>query len=324
MILITGGAGFIGSNLNAALADAGQEVVVVDWLGTQGKWRNLAAHPPARLLMPDALEEFLAKNPPLQMVFHLGAVSETTVTDGDLAWASNVELPLMLWQWCAQHRVRLVYASSAATYGDGSAGFDDDIAALDRLRPLNLYGWTKHAFDLRVAKMLKTGAPRPPQWAGLKFFNVYGPNEYHKGPMISVVKIKHDDVLAGHAPKLFRSTDPGIADGQQMRDFVWVGDAVDIMLWLLAKPVVNGLFNVGTGNARSYQHLAEAVCRAAQVPERVEFFDMPAALRGGYQSFTQANTDRLRGAGYDGQFTVLEEGVRRYIVDYLAAADPYR
>ena len=324
MILITGGAGFIGSNLNAALAEAGHEVAIVDWLGTEGKWQNLAAHPPALMLMPDALEHFLATDPPLEMVFHLGAISSTTASDGDLVWMTNVELPMMLWNWCAMHKVRLVYASSAATYGDGSAGFDDDMDALHTLKPRNLYGWSKHAFDLRVAKLLATSAPRPPQWAGLKFFNVYGPNEYHKGSMISVVKVKHDDIMAGHAPRLFRSTEPGLADGQQMRDFIWVGDVVDVMLWLLASPGVNGLFNLGTGFARSYQHLAEAVCRAAQVPERVEFIDMPATLRGGYQSFTQAKTDRLRAAGYNGQFTVLEEGVRRYVVDYLETPDRYR
>ena len=324
MIVVTGGAGFIGSNLNAALAEAGHEVAVVDWLGSEGKWRNLAAHPPALVVPPDRLMDFLAKAPPIEMVFHLGAISDTTAVDGDGTWATNVQLPLVLWEWCAQHQTRFVYASSAATYGDGSTGFDDDLAALSILRPRNLYGWTKHAFDLRVASMLRAGAPRPPQWAGLKLFNVYGPNEYHKGPMISVVKVKHDDVLAGRAPRLFRSTTPGVADGQQMRDFIWVGDVVDVMLWLLARPGVNGLFNLGTGNARSYQHLAEAVCRAAQVPERVEFIDMPAGLRDGYQSYTQANMGRLRDAGYDGQFTVLEEGVRRYVLDYLETADPYR
>ncbi|WP_158747146.1 ADP-glyceromanno-heptose 6-epimerase [Acidisphaera sp. L21] len=324
MILITGGAGFIGSNLNAALAEAGHEVAIVDWLGEAGKWRNLAAYPPAQILMPDALEHFLASDPPLKMVFHLGAISATTATDGDLVWMTNVELPMMLWNWCAAHQVRLVYASSAATYGDGSAGFDDDIDALATLKPRNLYGWSKHAFDLRVAKIIRTGGARPPQWAGLKFFNVYGPNEYHKGSMISVVKIKWDDIQSGRAPKLFRSIEPGLADGQQIRDFIWVGDVVDVMLWLLASPGVNGLFNLGTGNGRSYQHLAEAVCRAAQVPERVEFIDMPSSLRAGYQSFTQANMDRLRAAGYDGQFTILEEGIRRYVVDYLESSDPYR
>jgi ADP-L-glycero-D-manno-heptose 6-epimerase len=321
MILVTGGAGFIGSNLNAALVAAGHEVAVVDRLGTEGKWRNLATHPPALIIHPDGLEAFLATHPPVEMVFHLGAVSETTATDGDLVWATNVELPTRLWRWCAARGVRLVYASSAATYGDGQAGFEDDIDALPSLRPQNLYGWSKHAFDLRVARMLATGAPRPPQWAGLKFFNVYGPNEHHKGRMISVVKMKYDDVLAGHAPRLFRSTQPGLADGQQMRDFIWVGDVVDVLLWLFASPGVNGLFNLGTGHARSYLHLAEAVCRAANVPERVEFVDMPASLRGHYQSFTQAPIRRLREAGYSGQFTVLEEGVSRYITEYLSQPD---
>jgi ADP-L-glycero-D-manno-heptose 6-epimerase len=324
MIMVTGGAGFIGSNLNAALARAGHEVIIDDWLGNEGKWRNLAAHPPAMIILPDSLQEFLAAAPPIDMVFHLGAISATTATDGDLTWMTNVELPTMLWHWCAAQKVRLVYASSAATYGDGSAGFDDDIAALAALAPRNLYGWTKHAFDLRVARMLAAGVPQPPQWVGLKFFNVYGPNEYHKGGMVSVVKVKYDDILAGRAPKLFRSTVPGLADGQQMRDFVWVDDVVDVMLWLLASPGVNGLFNLGTGNARSYQHLAEAVCRAADVPERAEYVDMPAHLREHYQSFTQANMERLRAAGYHAPFTVLEEGVRQYVQDYLMQPDRYR
>ena len=322
MILVTGGAGFIGSNLNAALAEAGHEVVVADWLGGGGKWRNLR-RPPARLLPPEELDAFLASDPPLDMVFHLGAISDTSATDGDLAWRTNVALSARLWDWCAARRVRLAYASSAATYGRGDAGFEDDLDALEGLRPTTLYGWSKHAFDLRVAHAVRTGARRPPQWAGLKFFNGYGPNEYHKGGMVSVVKVKHDDVLAGHAPKLFRSLRPGMADGQQMRDFVWVGDAVAVMLWLLARPEVSGLFNVGTGNARSYQHLAEAVCRACDVTERAEYIDMPPGLRAGYQSFTQATTGRLRAAGYDAPFTVMEEGVRRYITDYLATPDPY-
>jgi ADP-L-glycero-D-manno-heptose 6-epimerase len=324
MIMVTGGAGFIGSNLNAALAKAGHDIVIVDWLGTAGKWRNLATHPPAMVILPDQLEAFLDSAPPLDMVFHLGAISDTTATDGDLVWMTNVELPTMLWRWCSAHEVRLVYASSAATYGDGAAGFEDDMAALPTLAPKNLYGWSKHAFDLRVARMLAAGAPRPPQWVGLKFFNVYGPNEYHKGRMISVVKVKYDEILAGHAPKLFRSTQDGLADGQQMRDFIWVDDVVDVLIWLLVTPGVNGLFNLGTGNARSYQHLAEAVCRAADVPERVEYIDMPDALREHYQSFTQASMGRLRDAGYDGQFTVLEEGVRRYVQDFLMKPDPYR
>ncbi len=317
MILVTGGAGFIGSNLHAALARRDVPAVVVDWLGDAGKWRNLARHPPAQIVRPDALDAFLATRPPVRMVFHLGAISETTATDGDLAWETNVALSWHLWQWCAEHRARFVYASSASTYGDGAAGFDDDPALLRGLRPLNLYGWTKHAFDLRVMAALAADEPSPPQWAGLKFFNVYGPNEYHKGRMVSVVKVKHDEVAAGQPTRLFRSDRAGLPDGAQRRDFIWVGDVVDVMLWLLDRPEVSGLFNLGTGTARTYLDLAHAVCDAAGRPRAVEFVDMPQALQGQYQSFTEARMDRLRAAGYAGQFTPLEEGVRRYVQDHL-------
>ncbi len=325
MILITGGAGFIGSNLHAALAARGLETVVVDRLRSDGKWRNLAQHPPDAIVAPDELDGFLATRPPIEMVFHLGAVSQTTARDGDLVWASNVALSQRLWEWCAAHAVRFVYASSAATYGDGTAGFDDDsaLAYLRRLRPHNLYGWSKLAFDLWVARRRDERARLPPQWAGLKFFNVYGPNEYHKGSMISVVKVKYDEVAAGGAPRLFRSDQPGVADGEQRRDFIWVGDVVAVLLWLLDTPSVQGLFNVGTGVARTYLDLAHAVCRAMDRTEAAAFIDMPEALHGQYQSFTEARLDRLRAAGYGAAFTPLEEGVRRYIQDHLRA-DPYR
>jgi ADP-L-glycero-D-manno-heptose 6-epimerase len=323
MILVTGGAGFIGSNLHAALRQAGHQTVVADWLGEGQKWRNLAAHPPGRLVRPEALDAFLETVPRLRMVYHLGAISETTATDGDLAWHTNVELSWRLWQWCARTGTPFVYASSAATYGNGDQGFDDDPAGLGRLQPLNLYGWTKHAFDLRVRDALARGEPAPPQWAGLKFFNVYGPNEYHKGRMISVVKVKHDELAAGAAPRLFRSDRPGLADGAQRRDFIWVGDVVDVLLWLLEAPGVGGLFNLGTGQARTYLDLAHAVCDAAGQPRRTEFVPMPQALHGQYQSFTQARMDRLRAAGYPGQFTPLEDGIRRYVQQYLASGAPY-
>ncbi len=325
MILITGGAGFIGSNLQAALAARGHQTVVSDTLGSEGKWRNLAKHPPSRIVHPDAIGDFLDSHPPLEVIFHLGAVSETTAVDGDHTWATNVEFSRYLWEWCAQRGVRFIYASSAATYGDGAQGFDDDFAlpALEKLRPLNLYGWTKHAFDLLVARQLSLQAKRPPQWAGLKFFNVYGPNEYHKGKMISVVKVKHDEVAAGGPARLFKSDQPGLADGAQARDFIWVGDVVDVMLWLLDTPAAHGLFNLGTGSARTYLDLAHAVCDSAGQPRKVQFIDMPPSLVGQYQSFTQAPMDRLRGAGYAGQFTPLEEGIRRYVQDHLVKADPF-
>jgi len=324
MILVTGGAGFIGSILHAALRRRGHETIVVDRLRDRGKWRNLRNHPPARLLSPDDLESFLAGHPPVETVFHLGAISSTTATDGDHTWATNVELSSMLWHWCAARRVRFVYASSAATYGDGAEGFEDGLERLERLKPLNLYGWTKHAFDLNVKRLLAAGAPRPPQWAGLKFFNVYGPNEYHKGAMISVVKVKYDEIAAGGAARLFRSDRPDVADGEQKRDFIWVDDVADVMLWLLDTPRVSGLFNLGTGLARSYRDLVHAVCDAAGVARAVQFIDMPPALAGQYQSFTEAPMRRLRDAGYAGQFTPLEEGIRRYVQDYLRQPDPYR
>jgi len=318
MIVITGGAGFIGSNLHAALVQRGAAPVVVDTLGTHGQWRNLARHPPARLIHPGALDAFLDERPPIDAIVHLGAISDTTATDGDLVWATNVDLPQRLFDWCVRHEAQFIYASSAATYGDGRNGFDDDPAHLTSLRPLNLYGWTKHAFDLRV----RAAHARPRQCVGLKFFNVYGPNEYHKGHMISVVKRKYDEVAAGHPARLFRSDRPDVADGEQQRDFIHVDDTVDAMLWLLDHPDVSGLFNLGTGEARSYRDLAHAVCDAAGRPRAIETIDMPAALHGQYQSYTRARMDRLRVAGYDRPFTSLEDGVARYVAQ-LAGPEPY-
>ncbi len=325
MILVTGGAGFIGSNLHAALTRRGQETVIVDHLGSSGKWRNLAKHPPSRIIPPAEIDAFLDSRPPVELVYHLGAITDTTAADGDAAWAINVELPRRIWHWCTNHGVRLVYASSAATYGDGSAGFDDDATpeGLAKLRPLNLYGWTKHAFDLRVARAIAERRPHPPQWVGLKFFNVYGPNEYHKGRMISVVKVKHDEIAAEGRARLYRSDTANVADGEQRRDFIWVGDVVDVLLWLLDTPEVNGLFNIGTGQSRTYLDLANAVSDAAGMPRRIEFIDMPPELRGQYQSFTEASMSRLRAAGYAGQFTPLEQGVRSYVQDYLIQNDRY-
>jgi ADP-L-glycero-D-manno-heptose 6-epimerase len=323
MILITGGTGFIGSYLHAELVARGHQTTIVDWLGDAGKWRNIARHPPARIISPDLLDSFLAGNPNIDMVYHLGAISETTATDGDLVWRTNVDLSRRIWNWCAARKVRLVYASSAATYGNGDQGFDDDPARLSDLAPLNLYGWSKHVFDMQVMKILRNGGAAPPQWVGLKFFNVYGPNEYHKGKMISVVKVKYDELTAGGPARLFRSDRPGLADGEQARDFIWVGDVVNVMLWLLDAPRVSGLFNLGTGKARTYLDLAHAVCDAKGVERRVEFVDMPDALKGQYQSFTEARMDRLLAAGYPGRFTSLEDGVKRYVQEYLSGRSPF-
>ena len=329
MYLVTGGAGFIGSNLVAALCARGEEVLVVDRLraGDAGreKWRNLAHHGIAGILDPDRLWDFLADAPRPQAILHLGAVSDTTVRDGDLVAENNLSLTLRLWSWCAEHGVPLVYASSAATYGAGEHGFDDDASpeALARLRPLNLYGWSKHATDRRIADLLARGRAAPPQWAGLKFFNVYGPNEFHKGRMASVVLHKFRQIMNGAPATLFKSGHEGIADGEQLRDFVHVDDCVAVMLWLLDNPQASGLFNVGTGTARSFLDLTRAIYAALGKPPEISFVDMPVDLEGKYQYYTQARMDRLRDAGFAAPATALEEGVARYVRQYLTQPDPY-
>jgi len=327
MILVTGGAGFIGSNLVAALAERGRRVAVCDWLGEGDKWRNLARHEVAQILPPPELLDWLAGDGRrLEAVVHLGAISATTERDGDRLAATNVTLPQRLWRWCAAAQVPLIYASSAATYGDGSQGFDDEasIAALARLRPLNGYGWSKHLFDRWVARELAEGQAAPPQWAGLKFFNVYGPNEHHKGGMRSVALQLFEQLSAGQPATLFQSHRPDYADGGQLRDFVWVGDCVAVMLWLLDNPGVSGLFNVGSGKAHSFLDLAHAVFAALGRPAEVRFVPTPEAIRDRYQYFTEGRIEKLRAAGYDRPATSLEDGVRQFVQDFLQQPDPYR
>jgi ADP-L-glycero-D-manno-heptose 6-epimerase len=328
MIVITGGAGFIGSNLVAALEERGlHELVVCDRLRDGDKWRNLAKRELADVVRPDRLFEFLERHAgEIDAIFHMGAISATTERDADLIIENNLRLSLDLWEWCAGHGTRFLYASSAATYGDGSAGFVDDesVEGLANLRPLNAYGWSKHLFDRRVARLVAEDRPTPRQWAGLKFFNVYGPNEGHKGHMRSVVAKLHPRVRAGEPAVLFRSHHPEYEDGGQMRDFVWVGDCVDVLLWLLDHPRVNGLFNLGSGEARSFADLARAVHTAMDRPLRIEFVDTPEDIRAKYQYFTQADLTKLRGAGYASPMTRLEDGVRRYVRDFLERDDPYR
>lgn len=327
MYVITGGAGFIGSNLAAALVEAGGPgVTVVDRLGVDGvKWRNLAKHLVDDILPPEALDVALARGP-VTAILHMGAISATTAVDGDAVVAANFHLSRRLWSWCAERDIPFIYASSAATYGDGAQGFSDDPApeALARLRPLNLYGWSKHWFDRWVVDQLRRGAPRPPQWAGLKFFNVYGPNEGHKGDMMSVVAKNHPRCAAGEPVRLFKSHRPGVADGDQRRDFVHVSDCVSVMLWLLRRPDVSGLFNVGAGEARSFRDLIAATFRACGREPVIEYVEMPEALRAKYQYFTQADMSRLRAAGYDAPFLSVEAGVEDYVRRFLSTADPHR
>ncbi|PHQ69407.1 MAG: ADP-glyceromanno-heptose 6-epimerase [Sneathiella sp.] len=326
-ILVTGGAGFIGSNIVAELSEQGKSVVVCDWLEDGEKWQNLAKHVVSDFIDPDDLEFWLQdKGNCIEAIVHMGAISATTETNGDLILHRNFRPTLMLWNWATETQTPFIYASSAATYGDGSGGFDDNEqeAALKNLHPLNLYGWSKHAFDKRLARELTYGAMTPPQWAGLKFFNVYGPNEYHKGAMKSVIAQCYPKVAAGEGVTLFKSHNPDYEDGGQLRDFVYVKDCVDVVLWLLDNPQVSGLFNLGTGKARSFKDLATAVFTATGQPEKISYIDTPIEIRDKYQYFTEANMQKLRSQGYGGNFRSLEDGIADYVTEYLAKDDPYR
>jgi ADP-L-glycero-D-manno-heptose 6-epimerase len=326
MYLVTGGAGFIGSNLVARLNEAGHgDIAVCDYLGTEGKWRNLQKRRLADFVAPADLAGWLTGRK-LEAVFHMGAISETTATDGDLVIDTNFRLPLRLLDWCAATRTPFIYASSAATYGDGEAGFADDnsLEALTRLKPMNLYGWSKHLFDLAVIERTRNGGPLPAQWAGLKFFNVFGPNEYHKGEMMSLVAKRFEDAKAGTPVRLFKSHRDGIADGEQRRDFIYVDDTVAVMLWLLEHPRVSGIFNVGTGVASSFKDMITALFAALGRGPDIEYIEMPLAIRNSYQYFTQASVDHLRQAGYSKPFTPIAAAVKTYVTSYLDRPDRYR
>ena len=326
MLLVTGGAGFIGSNVVAALNDAGRsDVAICDVLGNSGKWRNLARRQIIDVVPPSELSDWL-EGRRLDAIIHLGAISDTTTTDGDLVIETNFRLSTRLLDWCTANATPFIYASSAATYGDGALGFRDDpsVDALKALRPMNLYGWSKHLFDLAVAERLAKGDKLPPQWAGLKFFNVFGPNEYHKGAMMSVLARRFDDVKAGRPVQLFKSHRAGIADGDQRRDFIYVDDAVRVVMWLVATPQVSGLFNVGTGRARSFKDLMTAAWHALGAVPNIEYIEMPQTIRDSYQYFTQSETSRLQNAGYNGGFTPLEDAVDAYVKGFLDRPDRYR
>jgi ADP-L-glycero-D-manno-heptose 6-epimerase len=326
MLLVTGGAGFIGSNVVADLNEAGRsDVAISDVLGSDDKWRNLARRQVADFVPPTDLRQWL-EGRKLEAVIHLGAISSTTARDGDEVIENNFRLSLHLLDWCTATRTPFIYASSAATYGDGQEGYSDDWTegTLKRLKPMNLYGWSKQLFDLAVVERVRRGDKLPPQWAGLKFFNVFGPNEYHKGTMASVLARRFDDVKHGRVVQLFKSHRDGVSDGDQRRDFIYVDDVVRVVMWLLATPDVSGLFNVGTGKARSFRDLMLAAYAALGNKPNIEYIDMPESIRGSYQYFTEARVDRLHGAGYNGGFTALEDAVGLYVKGFLDTADRFR
>jgi len=326
MFLVTGGAGFIGSNIVAALNEAGHaDVVVSDFLGDEGKWRNLAKRQIADVVPPGELMAWL-RGRRLSGVIHMGAISATTATDGDLVFETNYRLSMRLLDWCTVNPTPFIYASSAATYGDGTQGFRDDnsLEALKALRPMNLYGWSKYLFDVAVATRVAKNETLPPQWAGLKFFNVFGPNEYHKGSMMSVLTRRFDDIKHGKTIQLFKSHREGIADGDQRRDFIYIDDVLRVVMWLVDNPRVSGIFNVGTGKARSFRDLIVAVYAALGAKEKIAYIDMPEEIRGSYQYFTEADGEHLRRAGYNGGFTPLEDSVASYVKNFLDRPDRYR
>ena len=318
MLVVTGAAGFIGSNIVAALNAAGRrDVVAADNPQAPEQTSNLTDLHVQSFVPKDELAAWLSSHAgAVDGVIHMGACSDTTQTDRAFMLRNNLEYTRTLWNFCAQRQVRFVYASSAATYGDGSAGYDDAADARG-LKPLNLYGESKHLFDLWALEQTQT----PPGWAGLKFFNVYGPRERHKGRMASVAFHAFQQIRAGGRVKLFKSGRPEIPDGGQQRDFVYVRDTAAAALHCLRAPAeaVRGLYNVGTGRARTFADLVTAVFRAMNLEPRIDYIPMPADLEGRYQYFTEAKIARLRACGFAAPFHSVEEGVADYVRNHLLA-----
>ncbi len=333
MIIITGGAGMIGSmmawHLNTHLGR--QDLVLVDRITHENQWQNLVHRHYAEYLDKDQLFDFLEDNDDITAVIHMGAISATTERDFNKLVADNMHYSQDLWSWCAEHAVPFFYASSAATYGAGEQGYDD--ASIANLRPLNGYGYSKHFFDQWVMQQaaLQQRNPRhptPPAWAGFKFFNVYGPNEYHKERMASVAFHTFNQVKETGTMRLFKGTKPGVEDGMQLRDFVYVKDVAEVMAFFLQaalrkQPLANDIYNLGTGQARSFKELASNVMTSMGREPHITYIDMPADLQGKYQYFTQAEMGKLRQAGYDKPFTSLEDGISDYVKNYLLQDDPY-
>lgn len=326
MLIITGGAGFIGSNLVAVLESRGLgPLVVCDYFKDDEKWRNLSRRAPADIVHPDDLLTFLdTHKDDIQGIFHMGATSSTTELDAHLMVRNNFKTSLALLDWCTKTQTRFIYASSASTYGDGTHGFEDSEEAQDKFVPLNVYAWSKLLFDRCVHERKKSKRALPPQCVGLKFFNVYGPNEYHKESQRSVIHQVFETINLGNPAKLFKSLNPDYENGEQLRDFIWVDDCTDVMIWLYENPNVSGLYNVGTGKARSFNDLARAAFTALNQDPRIDYIDMPTGLSKRYQYFTEAKMDKLRQSGYPRDFTSLEDGVRLYIQNYLTKENPYR
>lgn len=315
MIVITGAAGFIGSSLLSKLNELGHtQLILVDEFASKKKNLNLGAKKYLRRLHRDEFHEWFGENyQAIDFVFHMGARTDTSEHNMDVFNRLNINYSKKVWEACTSFGIPLLYASSAATYGDGSLGYHDDHKLVEKLQPLNPYGRSKQLFDEWVLQQVK----QPPFWAGLKFFNVYGPNEYHKGMMASAVFHLYKQVKESSSVRLFRSHVPGIADGEQRRDFIYIKDVVDVCMFFMNEQPPHGIYNLGTGQARSFDELAHAVFAAMKKPPHIQFVDTPLSIRDNYQYYTQAEIAKLRAAGYDEPFYKLEEGVADYVASYL-------
>jgi len=315
MILITGGAGFIGSNLiNSLLSKNSSDIVSVDHKNFINQ--SYFINKKFSRILPAELDIFLKKNKKkIKTVVHLGAITSTTERNVNLIIENNLELSIFLWNWCEKNKKRLIYASSAATYGDGSNSFDDNESDdyLSKLVPLNLYGWSKHIFDRLILKKKK----KPSQLVGLKFFNVYGPNEFHKSEMKSVILKIYEKVSNNLQVKLFKSHNVKFKDGEQLRDFIYVKDVISILEWFLDNPKINGLYNVGTGKPRSFNDIAKSIFKNTNKATSLKYINTPPKIRKQYQYYTKANIKKLRDSGYKKSFFTLEEGIKDYIREYL-------
>ena len=315
MIAITGAAGFIASVVASTLNRNGfEDLVLVDDFSKTQKKENYSSKKYKSLIDRN---EFIAwfenHHHEIDFIIHLGARTDTTEFDYNVFQKLNVDYTLAIWKICTEHQIPLIYASSAATYGMGELGYIDSHGIANDLQPLNAYGRSKNEID----KWILTQKDCPPFWAGLKFFNVYGPNEYHKGRMASVILHSFGQINTTGQVKLFRSHRPDYNDGQQLRDFVYVKDVANVILWLIQHKPESGLYNVGTGKARSFFDLADNTFKALHLKTNIEFIDTPLDIRDKYQYFTEAKMDKLRKAGYDKPFTTLEDGVNDYVTNYL-------
>ena len=321
MIVVTGAAGFIGSYLVGKLNKAGyKDLILVDKYNDPWKDLNLLKKKYIKFVDRDNIFKWLIKNSrDVDFVFHLGANTDTTGEKIKIYQQLNVMYSQRLWNICAELNIPFLYASSAATYGNGESGFSDLHKNIPNLRPLNLYGWSKQDFDVWALKQFRT----PPFWAGMKFFNVYGPNEYHKDRMASVVLHAYKTIKQNNKMELFRSHHTDYKDGEQSRDFIYVDDIADVMIYFMETQRNTGIYNVGTGKARSFLDLTKSVFNSMNITPDISFIDTPVDLRGRYQYFTEAKMQKLRDIGYTKQFTELEEGVDKYVGEYLMAEACY-